>query len=259
MSEPAAAPMHLSKSQLGCLATCGLKYKYRYVEKVRAPMSAKVAAGIGLHKAIARYYLAMKQELPLPSPSELLLIALAAWENFGERDGLEYGDPPNDKAGLAQDLDLALREFAAGIGPELRPWGVEVHAPYVLKYEDVEQPIDAYIDLVLDDPGKTIIDWKFTQRFTEAKDVGHDHALYSLWHSERFGLPTTRFLTIQFVRLKRGVEVRRAEFVVTPEDRAWHVRHVLYPRLKQKQFGIYPAEPSACSWCEYRKTCRPTL
>lgn len=254
----ATAPTHLSKSQLGALDACSLKYYRRYVLHEKAPMSAKVAAGISLHKAIARYYTAMKAGQPLPSSGELWNVAHAAWEAVDIP--LVYAEAPNDKEGLEKDVREALDTFVTGIGPTLKPWGVEVHAPVTLRYGTIEQVMDAYIDLVLDQEGNgyPLIDWKFTQRFAETKEVRADQAVYSMWHSQKFRVAETKFMTVCFVRYKRGIEVKCDTFTVTPEAREFYMKHVIYPRLLQKQAGIWPANTQNCSWCEFHNvTCFP--
>lgn len=252
------APAHISKTQLTALSICGLQYKHSYIDGWRSPFPAKVAAGIGMHAAFARYFQAKKDGQPLPDQGDMQNVALASWDKFGARDGLTYDEAPNDQAGLAKDLGTAIDMFREKIGPFLVPWGVEIHAPVTLRYPNMEQNVESYIDLIVDDEAKTIIDWKFTQRFESTKEARDDQVLYSLWHSSKFGLPNTVFKTIGFVRLKKGMEIREDSFTVTEQDRNWHVENVIYPRLKQKEAGIFPADTSACSWCRFKQPCRGT-
>lgn len=251
-----SAPSHISKTQLTALSICGLQYKHGYIDKWRAPFPAKVGAGIGMHAAFARYLQCKKDGQPLPDEGDMKNVALAEWDKFGSRDGLVYDDPPNDQATLARDLANAISLFLEKIGPTLNPWGVEIHAPVTLKYPDFEQGVESYIDLILDDPYRTVIDWKFTQRFETTKEARIDQVMYSLWHSSKFNVQNTVFKTIGFVRLKKGMEIREDSFTVTEQDRAWHIENVIYPSIKQKEAGIFPANTKSCSFCRFRSQCR---
>jgi len=250
------SPAHLSKTQLNSLSICGLQYRHGYIDKWKAPFPAKVAAGIGMHAAFARYLQAKKEGQPIPSVEDMKNVALAEWDRFGSRDGLVYEEAPNDQATLAHDVAQAINLFMEKIGPFVKPWGVEIHAPVTLKYPEFEQSVESYIDLIVDDEPKTVIDWKLTQRFEATKEARIDQVLYSLWHSSKFGVPNTVFKTIGFVRLKKGMEIREDSFTVTEQDRAWHIENVIYPSIKQKEAGIFPANTKSCSFCRFRSQCR---
>ncbi|WP_333674893.1 RecB family exonuclease [Glutamicibacter sp.] len=260
-----AAPVHLSKSQLGTLSTCALQYQRKYIFKERGePMPAKVGAGVGMHAAFARYFNCKRMGQTLPTVLDMLAVADAEWREFGEKQGgLRWEDPPNDEQNLKADLLQAITAFDSKVGPLIKPWGVEVPAKITLKYPDLEQPVESYIDLVGDDEQHTIYDWKFSQRYTERVEAGNDHVLYSLWASEKFGIPNTPFKTVQFVRYKKGLEIRGLEddqaFLVTPADREWHLKHVVYEAIRLKNAGIYMANVANCNWCAFKSTCRPTV
>jgi PD-(D/E)XK nuclease superfamily len=85
MSRQPAARDHISFSSISLYQTCGLRYFFRYVERLPEPtVSASLLVGAGLHAGIEHHFREQLIGNPPPSLNTLLDVFWSAWH---ERDG----------------------------------------------------------------------------------------------------------------------------------------------------------------------------
>jgi hypothetical protein len=195
--------------------------------------------------------------------------------DHGERKILWKEEGQDTKECTELDIKDALALFVAGVDHEGKPipeflphakiWSQPEYKFKVQLKTQTGLVVDVvgYLDLVIDDGSHTVTDWKFSKRADNSVEVGMQEAIYSLWHTAKFGEPTTMFQKIQLLRRKQGkkkarcVEVLRNDPIkVGAHDRGWYVEKVIEPAVQLKEACIWLANPSNCSWCDYRQLCK---
>lgn len=149
--------LSLSVSQVLAYLSCPEQYKYRYVERARAPASLAAARGRAVHRAVEanyRHKLRAGQDLP---PEEVEREAAAAFDAEAARAVRAEGEDPAVFREQAVALAaLYRREVAPGVVPALVEARVEV------PLEGAECTLVGFVDLV--DAGGVIRDTKTASR-----------------------------------------------------------------------------------------------
>lgn len=250
--------MHFSG--LTTLWQCGIKFQFRYIQKLKRPPTAALVVGKGVDAA-TNSNLQNKIDkdvlLPVEQVSE---IARDAVMHAVSDEGIMPEKGQTEAAATAEGVDKAVRlsEFhATDLAPILRPaavqkkWSLEIPG----------FPFDLVGTRDLDELDGTIRDLKTSKKSPNrnAAHVSDQLTTYSLakFAFEKVIPPKVVLDTV--VDLKRGPKISTLESTRTKEDYS-----VLINRIENAsrviESGMFtPAQPDAwwCSekWCSYHDVC----
>ena len=167
---------YISPSRLNLWLKCPLAFKLRYIDGVATPSTPSLFIGKMVHAGLERFY-RHRQLGVSPDVTSLLAGIEAGWSEAAAVEGISFKSVDNEATARRQTLDL-LRAYMASLpAEESRPLAVETALETVLvdptTGENLGIPLLGVMDLVLDDGGPTICDFK-----TAAPQLGHagDHA-----------------------------------------------------------------------------------
>ena len=123
-----SAPLAFSYSKLSMYSECPLKYKFKYLDKIKEEPKSYFAFGNSIHKALEFLYAVSNP--PFPSLEELLESFKKEW---GVKSWLEkgYKDPAKEELDFRKGLEM-LKAYYAANRDSLKP-------PFLLEYStDVE-------------------------------------------------------------------------------------------------------------------------
>lgn len=170
---------YLSYSQLSLYLECPLKYRFRYVDELKAEgVSSALAFGRVIHEALAYFYRQIMDEEPF-SLIGFLDVFAEKWEDACEGKDVVFKEGEDFDSLLALGKDL-LRLFARERMPTLRVIAVEV--PFEFKLENPETkeafpvPLKGVIDLIEEDETGTlwVVDHKTAGRAFSDHDLDAD-------------------------------------------------------------------------------------
>src|SRR5271170_6408988 len=146
---PPAARPHISYSSISLFQSCGLRYFFRYVQRLPEPtVAASLVVGTGLHAGIEHHFRELLVGNGPPSLDTLLDVFWSAWH---ERDGqvivFGKGDDINTIGRLA---DRMFRAFQANSFAQPRGTIVgveeELRGPIIPDAPDLLARIDLTVD-----------------------------------------------------------------------------------------------------------------
>jgi len=170
---------YLSYSQLSLYLECPLKYRFRYIDEIKAEgISSAMAFGKAIHEALAQFYRESMDGVPF-SLSGFLNAFAEAWEDEYVRNDVVYKEGETFESLLAQGEAL-LRVFARERLPTMRVIAVEV--PFEFNLENPETgeefpiPIKGIIDLIEEDDSGTlwVVDHKTSARAFSEQQLNAD-------------------------------------------------------------------------------------
>ncbi len=243
---PAAeqAPLRLSFSRVDSYATCPLKFRFGYVDKLPQEPSPHLSWGSSIHAALEAWW---DQKLPSAPPVEVLLQGLYdGWDDAGF--AAMSREEKLDWYRHAQDV---LRRHHERHAPGYVP-AVATEEWFELDLGDDIQVVGS-IDHVARTPGGGIgiVDWKTNRKAKAAKYVAGSLqlAIYAiaathLWNVE------PEFVALDFVVPGLRVTVPREE--IDTEAALTTIREVA-TKIRAEAFD--PTPNRLCGWCDYRAVC----
>lgn len=227
--------MIYSFSRLNLYATCPFRFRLKYLEGFKEPITKPLALGKAVHKAIETI-------IQGESTSEAVL------KGWAEADFHEE---------VSKDEITELVERA----PVYENMGqTEMYFKLPLSESPSAPLIQGYIDLVIENGGK-IIDWKTNQRMYDVHD-NHQVGLYA-WAMSQLTQKEMVKGSLYFLRFNKE---KKYFFRLEDMERARQWAYELASEIESSLFimdimperkdEIFPAKPSgACSHCPFAITC----
>lgn len=261
--------LHVSISQIKAYIRCPRAYQLRYVLGVQPAFKSKaLALGSSYHAAVARFYLAVKED-GAPPPLQLICDTFRdGWQREVDSDvPLQADEDESDDNGALVDKGVALLgvfydmavKSAAGVQVEAveKPFAVEIHDPETGEVMQ-EVLVGAFDLLVNDGHRRTVVEHK-----TSARKYGEDAIR---WDIQPSGYAVAaRELGLGEVGLKYQIAVKSktpAMQVVnldrTAEDQD-EFRRIAASVMRAVDAGIFmPMRSWACRSCPHAHVCRPS-
>jgi putative RecB family exonuclease len=267
-------PAHVSPSQLNAFTACGLRWYFRYVEKLRVPPGFAAHRGSGVHGAAEadfRQKVASRVDIPR---KDMVDAAAATFEARFNQDGVTL-DTDEAAMGLDKAKGAALDEtvrcadcFATDLAPRVQPVLVEqeINVPFEMpgrKPIILKGVVDniAMLNPADEAAGECIRDLKTKAKTPSKGDVDTSVQLgfYALLYRQFRGRLPAAVQLDTIVALKGG-----PKYVPTPSTRddadlqivLWRVDKMLTAIEKDV---FLPADPGSwiCSerWCGYHSRC----
>ncbi|WP_242370609.1 PD-(D/E)XK nuclease family protein [Anaeromyxobacter sp. SG26] len=259
--------LHVSISQIKAYIRCSRAYQLRYVIGVKPAFKPKaLALGTSYHAAVARFYVAVKED-GAPPPLPLICDTFRdGWQR--EVDGdvpLQADEDETDDDGALVDKGIALVgafydmavASVAGVKVEAveKPFSVEIHDPDT--GEVMEERLVGAFDLVVSEGGRhTVVEHK-----TSARRYGSDQIAFDIQPTgyriaaKAIGLGDVA-LKYQVAVKSKTPAVQVVDLARTSEDED-EFRRVAVGVMRAVDAGIFmPLRSWACRSCPHAHACR---
>lgn len=235
--------VRLSFSRIDSHEQCGLKFRYRYVDKLPTEARSYLSFGTSVHSALEAFH--ERTLFGMPSEEDLLGFLFDGWESSG------FSSLPREtqvsQYRRAQD---ALRRYHHRVSPTYRP-AAETEAWFELPVGDIAIVVGSIDRIDVDDDGRYhVVDYKTGK----LKSVSHVRdslqlAIYALACEHLYGqLPAT--VSLDFVMAGTAVVVDVDD--IDLDDARARIQRAAEAVLADE----FPATPNRlCNWCDYRDVC----
>ncbi|MBM4436825.1 MAG: PD-(D/E)XK nuclease family protein [Actinobacteria bacterium] len=163
---------YLSPSQLRAYGACPLQYRYRYVEKVRAPYTPASLMGDALHQTLEANFAQKKSTRADLALGDATTVFQDAWDRGVPGGGLT-GEASEAFAQAYADGLRLLAFYLAEVAPAIRPHLVEHR--FSVSVPGVPVPVVGTVDLI--DQSGTVVDHKTSRRPFDPQYLGTDMQL----------------------------------------------------------------------------------
>ena len=139
VTKKSSGVLAFSYSKLSMYTECPLKYKFKYLDKIKEEPKSYFAFGNSIHKALE--FLHAVSNPPFPSVEEVLEFFKKEW---GLKSWLEkgYKDPAKEEADFRKGLEM-LKAYYAGNKDSLKP-------PFLLEYSTNVEVDDLRVRIIAD-------------------------------------------------------------------------------------------------------------
>ena len=241
VAPPAEPGSRLSYSSLSTYETCGLQYKFRYLDKLPSKPSPILSFGNSLHEALRRWY---NQPVPVAPPVEELMRHLDdVW------DDSQFPSAAANRSYKDHGRQV-LTDFHATNAPIFQI-PVALEQRFEIDVEGIR--VSGVIDRMDRHPDGSyeIIDYKTNRRLPPLSRIQQDLQLsiYYLAAWEVWGIRPDK-LTLYFLLPGQPLSSVR-----TPDDSA-AVRDRIVKVAQQIRAGHFePRDNPLCNWCDFQPRC----
>lgn len=241
---------YLSVSQVKLYLSCPLKYRFRYVDRIRKPVPAALILGGAVHKAVEANYrqkMSSGRDMAVDTAQDVFT---AAWDEAVRQDvAWEDEDPATLKHQGAALVGLYMREVAPGIQP------VAVEEQFFIDFSNVEYGFMGYMDVVTAD--ERVRDTKTAKRSPEADAADREMQLtaYALGYKTLYGA-YPKSLGLDVLVATKAPKVVSLDTVREARDTNRFLG--LVGRVARCiGLGLYYPNPTGwlCKVCEYEREC----
>ncbi|MBT9174896.1 MAG: hypothetical protein DDT22_00561 [candidate division WS2 bacterium] len=231
--------MKLSFSRLDLYLQCPLKYKYRYIDKIKEKPSPYAAFGLSIHRTIQQFF---THPEGVPTIYDLYNYLEASWVREGYTS-------PKEEASFKENAKKMLTKFYQdNIFNYLKACTVEQY----FEVHTNDFIINGYIDQV-NKRGNTyeVVEYKTSKNGKSMEEAEKDLqiATYHLAFKSIYGFPPNQVI---YYNVRSGVKLG---IKVTPQMEEFVMQSykdiasgILAERF-HFQVGIH------CHWCDYQKIC----
>lgn len=244
-----------SHSKLSTFEQCNLKYKYKYVDKIKIEeQTIESLLGFAVHNVLEYIYNEAKQGR-IPNIDEVITIYSDVWkENHNETI-------------VIMDMRYTSEDYFNKGVKFLVDYYVE-HVPFKDNTLETEKKIEmildqtqeikliGYIDRLVHNIEKNqyeIHDYKTANNLPTKEKIDNDKqlAIYSIAIKELFGYDKDVALIWHYLAYNKKIYAKK-----TNDQLEQLKKEILELINKIENAKDFPASPSGlCSWCEYRKIC----
>lgn len=242
----------VSASRLSCFHGCRLKFFFRYVERLKSPISPALYVGKAVHAVLQEVNLARWHGKPL---QEIPVVFDDCWVSGQDGEEIRWEDEPAQKAAALQLVETYLA--ATPIPLDEKPVGVEVMVEANLDRHGLPVLIGV-LDLVR--PGGKIVDYKTSSITPQPDKVLHTHesqlSCYCLLYRDATGKQEAGIELHHLVKLKTPKVVITEAAPMTPgqETRLFRSMESYLDGLDRRDF--VPSPGMQCNFCEHFGECR---
>lgn len=257
--EPAGAPglEHLSYSRIQAFLSCGLKFRFHYVNHVRPAFTpAALAFGIAFHEAIEEALAGLMVGAP-PVVTELLAVVARSLDEQNRDVPIQYAD----EGGKDAMLEMATRMLDAWVKwprPPSRILAVEQR--FELNLAPGLPPVVGRIDIIEEGDEITLVDVKTSAKKWSTQQVD-EHAPQLILYREAvkglaadLGKPVK--MAYEVITKTKVPAVERYVITETPEAIERQVKIVELVVQAVKAGLFIPSPGWACATCPFAGPCR---
>ncbi len=248
---------YFSHSKISTFEQCKLKYKFRYIDKIKPEIEKSIEAHLGscVHSSLEWLYGKVKNEKRVPTIDELVMNYSKIWNKT-------YN--PNiqivKKEFSAKDYFNKGLRFLMNYYTENKPFDentLEIEKYILINLDkEGEYKLRGYIDRLvynIEEGVYEVHDYKTANSMPTKEKVENDRqlALYSIAIKEKFGYDKEVRLIWHYLSFNRKIKSRR-----TDEQLKKLKKETLNLIKEIKSTTQFPPTRSVlCNWCEYRSIC----
>jgi len=248
---------YISPSRLNCWLTCPLKFKIRYIDRIRTPTTPALFLGKQVHAGLEALYRHRQLGITLES-SDVAARMEAGWDQAVAEEDMIFTSTNEELALKKQAVDLVAAYMAKVPADEPAPLAVEVtmEAPLVdpMTGEDLGIPLLGITDLVINDDGPVIVDFKTASKSSRPSEISHEIQLTSyaylfrrLTGEQEAGLEIRSLIKTKQPKVEFHRYGRRSE---AQFRRLFSVIREYLDALDSRRFNYRPGW--TCSMCDFR-------
>lgn len=259
LSELRSQP-HLSASSVSDYLSCGLKYRFSRIDKLRPEFKPEALVfGSGIHAALAEFYRALQQGGPM-TVKDLKASFQRNWVQLAEdQDDIMFRKGKNFRQLLADGKNL-LEAFHQEFQPE-KASIIGIEEPFRFEIPGLDVPMIGAYDLVLEDSAGviTIVDHKTAARApaTQNVDANMQMTIYHMAARENGYADREILLRLDYLiktkipQFDQFYTIRSKE----EEDRAKRKILAVWDGIRKSVF-IPNDESWKCQGCQFKRACQ---
>lgn len=245
-----------SHSRLSTFEQCSLKYKFKYIDKIKPLIEKTIEAHLGssVHSALEWLYNSLKENSSrIPSIDELLEKYIEEWEkNFSKdilvvKNNMSYSDYFN------KGIQFLVNYFT--MHHPFRDGTIECEKQIFIELDE-NTKIQGFIDRLVHNIEKghyEIHDYKTANQLPTQEKMDEDRqlALYSIAIKELFGKDKEVILVWHYLAHNQKIISKRSNLQLE------NLKKETLELIKRiESTNKFPPNPSAlCGWCEYKQIC----
>jgi len=246
--------MRISYSALDTFGQCPLKFKFQYLDKIKAPKSKEAIFGTLIHNAL-RFFHDPDRFVP-PTEEELLAFFSQKWNPD------IFDNPHEEAAAFAQGVAMLKRYFAENFGKQFNIVALETSFEVPIQIANDLHLVTGKIDRIdkNEENQFEVIDYKTTKKMPSQKNVDLDFQL-SVYH---LGLVNrwpslkqeNQLVKVSLYYLKHGEKLsslRDNQRLDETQERIIKTIEEILEAQKKEKFNPLPGP--LCDWCPYQRIC----
>jgi len=253
-----------SYSRISCFEQCPLKFKFKYVDKVKIEVEETVEAFLGsrVHETLEKLYYDLKFE-KLNSIRELINYYNSEWEKNWNDNILIVRDE-YDKENFRRMGEKFITDYYNHYKPFDQDKTIGLEMKVVIKLDDVVDDkkegdkagyvLQGFIDrLSFKDGVYEIHDYKTANTLPAQNEVDHDRqlALYSIAVKQMFRDCEEVVLVWHYLAFDKELRSKRTDEELSELKK--EVVKIIKQIERCKEYK--PRESPLCDWCVYRELC----
>ncbi len=242
--------MRISYSGLDSFSQCPAKYKYQYIDRIRAPKSKEAVFGTLIHTCLKLFH---EPGRPVPlSEEELLKLYTEKW------DSSVYQDKQEEAFAFHQGIEILKNYHRQNQAKDFTIVSLEAPFEAPIKYGAQFHQITGRIDRIdkLTDGSFEIIDYKTSKKMPGQREVDNNFQLsvYYLGVVNRWPslLEKNKPVKLSLYYLKHGEKLSTFQ----DQQKINQSREKILELIDQiKQSDFSPTINPLCDWCPYQRYC----
>lgn len=245
--------MRISYSALETFQRCPLKFKFQYLDKIKAKKSKEALFGTLLHNALKILH---EPGLVIPTEDEILKYLAQNW------DSSIYESEQESAIAFSQAVKILKNYYAKNYPAQFNVVALETPFEAPIKIGDDFHLITGKIDRIdkADDQLFEVIDYKTTKKMPSQESVDNNLQLsvYHLGVANRWPsiIQEKRPIKVSLYYLKHGEKLsslRVPEQLEATKEKIIKSMEKIQQSQKEQKFNPKPGP--LCDWCEYQRFC----
>lgn len=254
---------YVSPTRLNTWLSCPLKFKLRYLERIKEPTSPSLFLGKRVHDGLEFFYRHIQTGGQV-SPADVSEHISESWGEAVAAEDMQFASFDDEAILKRQTIGLVEAYLDRHDGNEGFPIAVErpLECPLIEPHTgaDLGTALFGFVDLILETPtGMTIVDFKTAARSSAPLEISHEVQLscYAYAFRHVFGA-TEQELQIRSLIKTKTPKVETHRYPARDDAHFRRLFAVIRAYLDDLQSNRFVYRPGwTCSMCDYREThCR---
>lgn len=249
---------YISPSRLNTWLSCPLKFKLRYIDKIRTPASPALFLGKQVHAGLEIYYRHRMLGVTLESAAVAKRMD-DGWDAAAAEEGIAFANTADELAIKTQAVDLVTAYLAQVPEDEPAPQAVEVtlEQPLVDPFsgEHLGIPLLGVVDLIMPlEDSVSVVDFKTSSRSAPPFEIAHEIQLssYAYLYRATTGDEEAGLEIRSLVKTKKP-KIEQHEYAARSEAHLRRLFAVIHEYLDALDSGTFNFRPGwGCAMCEHR-------